>query len=879
LKLENRSEQMNITQYPLSYWILNRQRLLQVVLLGVIIITIFISLVPVEFQKRIVNVAIRLKNLDVLFSYCAIYFNAVLITSLLKYLVNMLQTYVGQRTIAEMRGKLYEQLLHLPLESFRYSSPGAAITSLTSELNPVGQFLGGAVAIPISSVLTILAFSGYMFYLHPVLALICLAIVPIEMIIVPVVQREYNRLNSKRIARVRSLSDNISEAIYGIHEIRGNSSFGLETKKFKKLIKKHYSTIITMFYLKYAIKFVNNLFQHVGPFLLFLCGGYFAIKGQITIGAFLAFYASFQKLYDPCKEMIEYYQLYQDARIRYQKVMEYFDVVPKLDVINAKQSHHSLSGHIEVSKLSYLVQKNTQLLNQISFSIAPGEHVAMVGTSGSGKSTLAMIIGQLYPYDKGNIKFDGYELSRLSKPEFSRQVSFITQNPYIFVGSIRSNLLYGCESLIHSENNGRKYSIPKKSTLLKTIQQVGLEDDIFRLGMNSVLDEHAIKANELNFIRIRQILHAKLGKKLSHFVEIFNVNRFLHYKSIGENIVFADVHNPEYSLKNILNSHTFQKFLTETNLDSVLLRLGKSLLQKSQFVSQKYSDKDGVVQSLLESDEMDEFRLRLYRLNLRKKRLRKQDKKLILSLALRYIPGKHRFVSIPSSFQKQIVQARHQFIKQIGRTDMRVQNYLNEIVKRGAFESNHIVNKNKDFSFYLPTQYIPSQTLMENIFFGTPKKEFNTVIAQAHGVIKKILAQNNLIDEVINAGLDFEVGSKGDPLSGGQKQKIALARALLKEPTILIMDEATASMDNASQSRVQQFVRQKLMGKSTVLSVIHRLDLLPYYDKIIVLDDGCIKEMGSYSELMFKKGRLYNLYSTMIGAENFKRDVTEQERE
>ena len=85
-------------------------------------------------------------------------------------------------------------------------------------------------------------------------------------------------------------------------------------------------------------------------------------------------------------------------------------------------------------------------------------------------------------------------------------------------------------------------------------------------------------------------------------------------------------------------------------------------------------------------------------------------------------------------------------------------------------------------------------------------------------------------DDVIDAGLDYQVGSKGDRLSGGQQQKIALARAFLKEPEILIMDEATASLDNASQALIQRFIETQLKGKSTVVAVMHRLDALPSYE-------------------------------------------------
>ena len=108
-------------------------------------------------------------------------------------------------------------------------------------------------------------------------------------------------------------------------------------------------------------------------------------------------------------------------------------------------------------------------------------------------------------------------------------------------------------------------------------------------------------------------------------------------------------------------------------------------------------------------------------------------------------------------------------------------------------------------------------------------------------------------------GLDFHVGSKGDNLSGGQKQKIALARALLKKSPIMILDEATASLDNSSQTRIQRYIEENLRGNTTVISVVHRLDMISGYDHILVMKDGKIVESGNYNDLINQKGILYDL--------------------
>ena len=111
-------------------------------------------------------------------------------------------------------------------------------------------------------------------------------------------------------------------------------------------------------------------------------------------------------------------------------------------------------------------------------------------------------------------------------------------------------------------------------------------------------------------------------------------------------------------------------------------------------------------------------------------------------------------------------------------------------------------------------------------------------------------------------GLDFHVGSKGDNLSGGQKQKLALARALLKKSPILILDEATASLDNSSQTRIQHYISTKLRGNTTVIAVVHRLDMISEYDHILVMKEGKIVESGTYNDLITHKGVLYELVNS-----------------
>jgi ABC-type multidrug transport system fused ATPase/permease subunit len=163
------------------------------------------------------------------------------------------------------------------------------------------------------------------------------------------------------------------------------------------------------------------------------------------------------------------------------------------------------------------------------------------------------------------------------------------------------------------------------------------------------------------------------------------------------------------------------------------------------------------------------------------------------------------------------------------------------------------------FTFYRMSEYIHSQTILDNILFGKPTTDQVNAQERINQSIIQLLIEEDLLERIVEIGMDFNVGTKGDRLSGGQRQKLAIARVFLKNPHILIMDEATSALDNASQKRIQTLLETKWKGKSTLISVIHRLDTIKGYDQIGVMKAGKIVEMGTYDVLMARKGMLYEL--------------------
>lgn len=826
-----------VTERSLFSWVRASNLKLQIVLLFIIIITVLARVVPLEMQKRIINEAIFLKKTKLLVTYCGIYLIAVLTSTVFKYLANVIQTHLGQRALAEMRRAVYHHILTLPINFYRKTQPGMVVSALVTELATAGDFVGMAIAIPVTNILTLLAFGGYLFWLHPVLAAVSLSIYPIVLILIPMLQTRANQANKRRVDITRKLSDKIGESISGIHEIHTNGTYAIENRKYDAIVKKLMKIRIKWNLYRFGVKTTNNFLNSLSPFLIFIIGGYLAINGQLALGALVAFLSAQEKLYDPWRELLDFYQSYQDATVSYKRVMEYFDAVPEHRLAPEDRAPYDLDGSIEVKDLSFYTESGIRLLDRVSFSLPPGKHMAVVGFSGSGKSTLALCLNQLYKYQGGHVLIGGHEVSELTKKDITRNMGTVSQSPFIFDGSIEENLLYSCSALQESSGSDSPAGRPSLDDMIAALQQSGIFVDVLRFGLNMHLDQkdHADLVDRI--IRIREAFKDEFGGKIHDLIEFFDEKTYLYHSSVLDNIVFGTTDQTAFSGLNLCRNAYFLDYIDEAGLTHPLLRLGAEVARQAvDILGNLPHEAIFFDQSPLEPHELEAYTPLTERL--KKKTIRQlsgKDRQRLLNAALRFSPGKHKMVALPPDLEGLVLEGRTLFREKISRDYPDI------------------------YAFYDAARYIPSETILNNILFGKMKTQHPKAQEKISQNAIQLLIQDDLLETILKIGMEFQVGSNGDRLSGGQRQKLAIARIFLKAPKILIMDEATSALDNKSQAQIQNLLENHWKGKSTVISIAHRLDIIKNYDYVAVMKSGKIGELGTYDELIGKKGLLYEL--------------------
>jgi len=291
-----------------------------------------LSMAPLELQRRIVNNAIGGEDLPLLGVLAAVYLAVVVLQTGLKYLLRVGQGWVSESAIRYTRRHL------LGIHQSRRAGPdrgdeagrsergraeggggdegGRAVSIIGAEVEQLGGFAGEAVAEPLVSGGMMLAILGYMFVVEPVLAAACLAFFVPQAIGVPIIQRVVNRFIERRIGLLRDFGEQV--ALAGAQSHSGHNA-GLGADHDAKL-DAIYGNRIRIHLWKFASKGLVNLFNGLAPVTALIVGGYLVIIGQTSLGVVVAFISGFERLADPLRELIAFYRLAAQSRVRHDAI-------------------------------------------------------------------------------------------------------------------------------------------------------------------------------------------------------------------------------------------------------------------------------------------------------------------------------------------------------------------------------------------------------------------------------------------------------------------------------------------------------------------------------------------------------------------------------
>jgi putative ABC transport system ATP-binding protein len=863
----------------------------QLIMLGLTVASWPILYYTLELPKIIINQVIgpgsggdtivpiygmQFETVTALIGLCIIFLVLVLISGGIKYFINVFRGRLGERMLRRLRYQLYARLLRFPLPYFKKVAPGEIIPMITAEVEPVGGFIGDSIALPAFQGGMLLVYLGFIFAQDPFLGAAAIALYPVQIWLIPKLQKRVNLLAKERVRTVRQLADRIGDTISGVQEVHAHDTSRLERADIATRLGKIFDIRYKLFKLKFFIKFLNNFIAQLTPFFFYSVGGYLVIEREITLGALVAVIAAYKDLASPWKELLSYYQLKEDVKIKYEQVIEQFQPP---EILNAELQFppegeiEKLSGEFSASNVSLSEDGRVKNVDSVTLTFKLDEHVAIVGPGGSGRDELAQLLSRLVFPTTGSIRIGGTNVTELPEYVTGRRLSYVGQTPYMFANTVRENLFYGLKHAPHerelegeakaqrdldAENAELSGNDPDdfladwidygdagvdsiealERRAIEVLRAVGMEQDIYRMGLLGTIDPALERTLAEGILTARKTLREQFeGSKEARLVEPFDAAAYNNNATLGENLLFGTPVGEAFDMERLALNPYVLEVLEKSGLIEDMLKMGRSVAETmiEIFADLPPGHEFFEQYSFISSEDLPEYQTTLSRTARQSfEEMREDDRERLLSLPFKLIPARHRLDVLDDAMRARLLEARKVFADGLPEE------------LQGTVE------------FFDAEKYNAAATLQDNILFG--KVIYGQAQAQnkVAEMITETLKALNLTEAVMEAGLNYHVGVAGSRLSGSQRQKIGFARAIIKRPDALVVNEGITAMDSAAQVIVLETVLSTFKDRA-VIWALHRPSYAERFDKVVVMRGGRVVEQGTFESLNKEGTALYDL--------------------
>ncbi len=431
-------------------------RWLWAVIITSIAIISFLAVLPPFCVRHILDVAIPKADTHLLVLLSLAMVGLTLLSGLIGVLQQSLTAHVGQGIMHDIRNHLFKHLQSMSLSFYTNTRSGEIVSRVNNDVNAIQGVVTGTIVSLISNSTTLLATSIALLSMNWRLALLAIVVVPAFYFPSRLIGRVSRDLSAQSQAQQANLLSFLQERLHVggtiLQKIFGQGPRDAE-------LFSHVSTDIRRLSIKRAVVgrwlfMVLSVFSTIGPAAIYAYGGLEVIKGNLSIGQLIAFVALLTLLYRPLMQLASMYVDIQSAVAVFTRIFEYLDLNPEVEDSHQPIAITHTQGHLLLEQVCFSYpepppppagwpQGLTHFnLQNISFEIKPGEHVALVGPSGAGKSTLTYLLPRFYDPSHGRILLDGHDLKALDQTKLREQFAMVTQDTFLFHSSIRDNLLY-----------------------------------------------------------------------------------------------------------------------------------------------------------------------------------------------------------------------------------------------------------------------------------------------------------------------------------------------------------------------------------------------------------------------------------------------------
>ena len=412
--------------------------------LGFAILTTLLDLIPPWIIKIIIDELVDGNKTSLIYwiilGLIGVYFSR----NFLNYQRIMFNNRVEQDVVFDLRSNVYQALNRLSINYFENRSTGELMSRINDDVNYVERIFIDGVEQVVTAILTLTGITIILFYLHWELAL--MALLPIPLLIWGAciyTKKAHNLYHTVRESAAK-MNSRLQDSISGIREIFAFNRQLHEISRFEQKSREYCNNNLKVMSLWAVYSPAMMFLGSLGTALVLLYGVGLVDNKEITIGSLVAFIGYLALFYTPINQLHSVNHMLQHALASGERVFEIIDRQPEVkEIPNALLPSTNMRGEIEFQEVTFAYVAGKPIIKNLSLKIQSGNKIALVGHTGSGKSTLIKLLLRFYDIESGKITMDGHNITNLKISYLREQIGMVSQDPYLFNGTIAENILYG----------------------------------------------------------------------------------------------------------------------------------------------------------------------------------------------------------------------------------------------------------------------------------------------------------------------------------------------------------------------------------------------------------------------------------------------------
>ena len=421
-----------------------------------IVASSILNLFPSVLTGRIIDEGLIGRNLSALVRLIIFSLSVTLGANLIGVAESYLNSWISQHVACDMRTQMYRHLERMPQRFFSSSSQGDIITRMTSDVSGVERVVSSTFSSILSNVITLVAAVVMMIQRSPILAAIGIVIIPLFTL--PTRKAGKNRWTLTLEAQ--AANDEINGILNETLSVSGQllvKLFCREEQEYEKYRKASLRMAILNIRESMAgrwFRVVLSAFSAIGPMLLYLVGGILMIRhgSSLTVGDITVMVTLLSRMYGPVNSLMNIQVEWIRSMAMFTRIFEYLDMPVEIESPeDAVIPEGEPTGRVSFNHVGFSYNPDHPILKDVSFDLPEGRCIALVGPSGSGKSTIVNLIPRLWDVTSGEVQFEGVDVRRLDLSWLRAQIGIVSQETYLFNGTIRENLRYAKEDATEEE--------------------------------------------------------------------------------------------------------------------------------------------------------------------------------------------------------------------------------------------------------------------------------------------------------------------------------------------------------------------------------------------------------------------------------------------